>query len=134
MEVTGPVVNPESYPVHNQIHGLGPIKYESGAIIFFLDNGVTNEFLIANSNIFEDPDKQTGLFNETPSFNFFKPNICTRLVWLARSNSIQPMQSRQHPAAAAAGPCQQQPVWSLKMPNWATFFLPHVSSVPFLTV
>ena len=93
-----------------------------------------DEFLIANSNIFEDPDKQTGLFNETPSFNFFKPNICTRLVWLARSNSIQPMQSRQHPAAAAAGPCQQQPVWSLKMPNWATFFLPHVSSVPFLTV
>ena len=57
MEVTGPFVNPESYPVHNQIHGLGPIKYESGAIIFFLDNGVTNEFLIANSNIFEDPDK-----------------------------------------------------------------------------
>ena len=55
--MTGPVVNPESYPVHNQIHGLGPIKYESGAIIFFLDNGVTNEFLIANSNIFEDPDK-----------------------------------------------------------------------------
>ena len=83
--MTGPVGNPESYPVPNQIHGLGPIKYESGAIIFSLDNGVTNEYLIAN--------KQTGLFKATPS-----PNICTRLVWLARSNSIQPMQIRQHPA------------------------------------
>ena len=84
--------------------------------------------------LFEDPSIQTGLFNETPTFNFSQPNICTRLVWLARSNSIQPMQSRQHRAAAAAGPCQQQPVWSLKMPNWAPFFSPHVSSVPFLTV
>ena len=29
VEVTGPVGNPESYPVHNQIHGLVPIDYES---------------------------------------------------------------------------------------------------------